>query len=78
MEKLGGFLKKYPNFAIEPQNVRLDLVTDRFNPFGNISVLFKSFVEQDDIRWQQHEHNHSQKCFQLWIHLIIMYIHPHP
>ena len=32
------FDTKYPDFAIEPRNVRLGLATDRFNPFGNMSL----------------------------------------
>ncbi|GKG04906.1 retrotransposon protein, putative, ty3-gypsy subclass, partial [Tanacetum coccineum] len=29
---------KYLDFAAEPRNVRLGLVADGFNPFGNLSV----------------------------------------
>ncbi|GKE23050.1 zinc finger, PHD-type containing protein [Tanacetum coccineum] len=32
-----NFDTKYPNFAKEPRNVRLGLVADGFNPFGNLS-----------------------------------------
>ncbi|GJY22608.1 hypothetical protein Tco_0396266 [Tanacetum coccineum] len=32
------FDTKYPDFAVEPRNVRLGLAADGFNPFGNLSV----------------------------------------
>ncbi|GKA73396.1 hypothetical protein Tco_0779698 [Tanacetum coccineum] len=35
-----NFNTKYPNFAKEPRNVRLGLVADGFNPFGNLSQAY--------------------------------------
>ncbi|GJX93762.1 gag-pol polyprotein [Tanacetum coccineum] len=35
-----NFDTKYPNFAKEPRNVRLGLVADGFNPFGNLSQAY--------------------------------------
>ena len=32
------FDNKYLDFASEPRNVRLDLATNAFNPFGNMSL----------------------------------------
>ncbi|KAL3639371.1 THO complex subunit 7 [Castilleja foliolosa] len=34
------FDKEYPGFAADPRNVRLALVTDGFNPFGNMSTSY--------------------------------------
>ncbi|XP_062085595.1 uncharacterized protein LOC133791693 [Humulus lupulus] len=34
------FDKQYPEFAIDPRNVRLGLATDGFNPFGNMSTSY--------------------------------------
>ena len=31
------FDDKYPDFALDPRNLRLGLATDGFNPFGNMS-----------------------------------------
>ncbi|GJU71205.1 F-box domain containing protein [Tanacetum coccineum] len=39
------FDTKYPDFAKEPRNVRLGLVADGFNPFGNLSQAY-SIVAQ--------------------------------
>ena len=33
-----NFDKVHPSFAQEPQNVRFDLASDGFNPFGNMSI----------------------------------------
>ncbi|GKB10412.1 hypothetical protein Tco_0844335 [Tanacetum coccineum] len=35
-----NFDTKYPNFEKEPRNVRLGLVADGFNPFGNLSQAY--------------------------------------
>ncbi|GJY48121.1 hypothetical protein Tco_0438077 [Tanacetum coccineum] len=35
-----NFDTKYPDFAKEPRNVRLGLVVDGFNPFGNLKSSF--------------------------------------
>nr|GEW24184.1 hypothetical protein [Tanacetum cinerariifolium] len=35
-----NFDTKYPDFAKEPRNVRLGLVVDGFNPFGNLSQAY--------------------------------------
>ena len=32
--------QKYPDFSSEPRNVRLGLVADGFNPFGNMSLSY--------------------------------------
>ncbi|XP_038679433.1 uncharacterized protein LOC119980710 [Tripterygium wilfordii] len=34
------FDKKYPDFAVDPRNIRLGLAADGFNPFGNMSVSY--------------------------------------
>ncbi|CAH9132283.1 unnamed protein product [Cuscuta epithymum] len=34
------FDENYPDFDSEPQNVRLGLSTDGFNPFGNMSLSY--------------------------------------
>ncbi|XP_062076859.1 uncharacterized protein LOC133781794 [Humulus lupulus] len=34
------FDKQYPEFAIDPRDVRLGLATDGFNPFGNMSTSY--------------------------------------
>nr|GFB15637.1 hypothetical protein [Tanacetum cinerariifolium] len=34
------FDTKYPDFVKEPRNVRLELVADGFNPFGNLSQAY--------------------------------------
>ena len=34
------FDMQYSDFASEPRNVRLGLVADRFNPFGNMSLSY--------------------------------------
>ncbi|GKD43116.1 hypothetical protein Tco_1267761 [Tanacetum coccineum] len=34
------FDTKYPDFAAEPRNVRLELAADGFNPFGNLSQSY--------------------------------------
>lgn len=34
------FDKMYPNFAMEPRNIRLGLAIDGFNPFGNMSQSY--------------------------------------
>ncbi|GJT18933.1 hypothetical protein Tco_0877639 [Tanacetum coccineum] len=31
---------RYPDFSIEPRNVRLSLAADGFNPFGNLSQSY--------------------------------------
>ena len=33
-------MKKHPNFALEPRNIRLGLAIDRFNPFCNMSLSY--------------------------------------
>ena len=35
-----NFNKLHPSFAQEPQNVRLGLASDGFNPFGNMSISY--------------------------------------
>ena len=35
-----NFDKVHPSFAQEPRNVRLDLASDGFNPFGNMSISY--------------------------------------
>ena len=35
-----NFDKVHPSFALEPQNVRLGLASDGFNPFGNMSISY--------------------------------------
>ena len=31
---------KYPYFTSDPRNIRLDLATDGFNPFSNMSISY--------------------------------------
>ncbi|RVW34898.1 hypothetical protein CK203_113022 [Vitis vinifera] len=35
-----NFDNVHPSFALEPRNVRLDLASDGFNPFGNMSISY--------------------------------------
>ncbi|RVW21982.1 hypothetical protein CK203_110263 [Vitis vinifera] len=35
-----NFDNVHPSFALEPQNVRLGLASDGFNPFGNMSISY--------------------------------------
>lgn len=35
-----NFDNVHPSFALEPQNVRLGLESDEFNPFGNMSISY--------------------------------------
>ena len=35
-----NFNKVHPSFAQEPQNVRLGLASNEFNPFGNMSISY--------------------------------------
>ena len=35
-----NFDKLHPRFANEPRNVRLSLVANKFNPFGNLSLFY--------------------------------------
>ncbi|GJZ44471.1 hypothetical protein Tco_0591726 [Tanacetum coccineum] len=41
------FDTKYPDFAAEPRNVRLGLVVDGFNPFGNLSQSYSIWSGKD-------------------------------
>lgn len=34
------FNQQFPEFALEPRNVRLGLATDGFNPFGTMSTSY--------------------------------------
>ncbi|GKD96269.1 hypothetical protein Tco_1380166, partial [Tanacetum coccineum] len=38
------FDTKYPDFAAEPRNVRLELAADGFNPFGNLSQSYSMWL----------------------------------
>ena len=40
-EEWKEFDLQHPNFALEPRNVRLGLVTDEFNHFGNMNNYSK-------------------------------------
>ena len=46
VDSLAGknFDKVYPSFAQEPQNVRLGLASDGFNPFENMSVSYRMWL----------------------------------
>ncbi|KAF7153885.1 hypothetical protein RHSIM_Rhsim01G0140800 [Rhododendron simsii] len=37
------FDEHFPDFAVEPQNVRLEMATDGCNPFGNMSTFPTDF-----------------------------------
>ena len=39
-----NFDNVYPSFALEPRNVRLDLASDGFNPFGNMSISYSMWL----------------------------------
>jgi len=34
------FDREFPQFALDPRNVRLGLASDGFNPFGNMSTAY--------------------------------------
>nr|GFB84702.1 hypothetical protein [Tanacetum cinerariifolium] len=46
------FDKKYSDFTTEPRNVRLGLVADDFNPFGNLSKVIDVYLRLlvDDLK----------------------------
>lgn len=44
VEPWRSFDNIYNDFALEPQNARLGLVTDGFNPFGNMNILYSIWL----------------------------------